>query len=139
MAGNREHCRTIEAELDLVYTFQKWLPHHLPQRPNDICVNMKTDFKDQMACCQTLMDRGSWGQNACIEIYIHGLDLAINCAIYIAPQLQAGSFGSLQVAAHTSTVKLVDELEQETGTQEPLIRNRNKSATHIPVFRVALK
>ena len=50
MAENREHCGAIEAELDLVeYTLQKCLPHRLPQRPNDIYVNMKTDFKGQLA------------------------------------------------------------------------------------------
>ena len=63
----------------------------------------------------------------------------MNRAIYIALQLQVGSFGSLQVAASTSTVKVVDELEPETGTQEPLTRIRNNSANHIQVFRVTLK
>ncbi|XP_045674302.1 ribonuclease P protein subunit p20-like [Phyllostomus hastatus] len=140
MAGNREHCGTIETELDPVeYTLQKWLPHRLPQRPNDIYVNVKTDFKGQLACCQKLLDRGSWGQNACIGSYIHGLGLAINHAICIAPQLQVGSSGSLQVAAHTSIVKLADELEPETSTQEPLTHIRNNSATHTPVFRVTLE
>ncbi|KAL4669607.1 hypothetical protein H8959_008161 [Pygathrix nigripes] len=97
---------------------------------------MKTDFKAQLARCQKLLDGGARGQNACSEIYIHGLGLAINRAINIALQLQAGSFGSLQVAANTSTVELVDELEPETDTREPLTRIRNNSAIHIRVFRV---
>nr|XP_004666360.2 ribonuclease P protein subunit p20 [Jaculus jaculus] len=140
MAENREPRGAVEAELDPVeYTLRKRLPHRLPRRPNDIYVNMKTDFKAQLARCQKLLDGGAKGQNACTEIYIHGLGLAINRAINIALQLQAGSFGSLQVAANTSTVELVDELEPETDTREPLTRIRNNSAIHIRVFRVTPK
>lgn len=140
MAENREPRGAVEAELDPVeYTLRKRLPHRLPRRPNDIYVNMKTDFKAQLARCQKLLDGGTRGQNACTEIYIHGLGLAINRAINIALQLQAGSFGSLQVAANTSTVELVDELEPETDTREPLTRIRNNSAIHIRVFRVTPK
>lgn len=140
MAENREPRGAIEAELDPVeYTLRKRLPHRLPRRPNDIYVNMKTDFKAQLARCQKLLDGGTRGQNACTEIYIHGLGLAINRAINIALQLQAGSFGSLQVAANTSTVELVDELEPETDSREPLTRIRNNSAIHIRVFRVTPK
>ncbi|KAI5128119.1 Ribonuclease P Protein Subunit P20 [Manis pentadactyla] len=140
MAENREPRVTIESELDPVeYTLRKRLPHRLPRRPNDIYVNMKTDFKAQLARCQKLLDGGARGQNACTEIYIHGLGLAINRAINIALQLQAGSFGSLQVAANTSTVELVDELEPETDAREPLTRIRNNSAIHIRVFRVTPK
>lgn len=140
MAENREPRGAVDAELDPVeYTLRKRLPHRLPRRPNDIYVNMKTDFKAQLARCQKLLDGGTRGQNACTEIYIHGLGLAINRAINIALQLQAGSFGSLQVAANTSTVELVDELEPETDTREPLTRIRNNSAIHIRVFRVTPK
>ncbi|XP_066238381.1 ribonuclease P protein subunit p20 isoform X1 [Saccopteryx leptura] len=140
MAENREHRGMVEAELDPVeYTLRKRLPHRLPRRPNDVYVNMKTDFKAQLARCQKLLDGGARGQNACTEIYIHGLGLAINRAINIALQLQAGSFGSLQVAANTSTVELVDELEPEIDTREPLTRIRNNSAIHIRVFRVTPK
>ncbi|KAG5195370.1 hypothetical protein JEQ12_012659 [Ovis aries] len=140
MAENREPRGTVEADLDPVeYTLRKRLPHRLPRRPNDIYVNMKTDFKAQLARCQKLLDGGARGQNACSEIYIHGLGLAINRAINIALQLQAGSFGSLQVAANTSTVELVDELEPETDSREPLTRIRNNSAIHIRVFRVTPK
>lgn len=140
MAENREPRGPVEAELDPVeYTLRKRLPHRLPRRPNDIYVNMKTDFKAQLARCQKLLDGGARGQNACTEIYIHGLGLAINRAINIALQLQAGSFGSLQVAANTSTVELVDELEPETDAREPLTRIRNNSAIHIRVFRVTPK
>ncbi|EGW06330.1 ribonuclease P protein subunit p20 [Cricetulus griseus] len=140
MAENREPRGAVEAELDPVeYTLRKRLPHRLPRRPNDIYVNMKTDFKAQLARCQKLLDGGSRGQSACAEIYIHGLGLAINRAINIALQLQAGSFGSLQVAANTSTVELVDELEPEIDSREPLTRIRNNSAIHIRVFRVTPK
>uniref|UniRef100_A0A2K6FFQ6 Ribonuclease P protein subunit p20 n=1 Tax=Propithecus coquereli TaxID=379532 RepID=A0A2K6FFQ6_PROCO len=124
-------------KLSVLSGLRKRLPHRLPRRPNNICVNMKTDFKDQQARYQKLLDKAR-GQNACTEIYIHGLGLAINRAINIALQLQAGSFGSLQVAANTSTVEL-DELEPETDTREPLTRICNNSAIHIRVFRVTPK
>ncbi|XP_007483347.1 ribonuclease P protein subunit p20 [Monodelphis domestica] len=142
MAENGEPWGASEAELDPVeYTLRKRLPHRLPRRPNDIYVNMKTDFKAQLARCQKLLEGsgGARGQGGCPEIYIHGLGLAINRAINIALQLQAGSFGALQVAANTSTVELVDELEPETNTREPLTRTRNNSAIHIRVFRVTPK
>ncbi|XP_068919354.1 LOW QUALITY PROTEIN: ribonuclease P protein subunit p20 [Petaurus breviceps papuanus] len=142
MAENGESWGASEAELDPVeYTLRKRLPHRLPRRPNDIYVNMKTDFKAQLARCQKLLEGGGGGrgQGGCPEIYIHGLGLAINRAINIALQLQASSFGALQVAANTSTVELVDELEPETNTREPLTRTRNNSAIHIRVFRVTPK
>ncbi|XP_027699675.1 ribonuclease P protein subunit p20 isoform X2 [Vombatus ursinus] len=142
MAENGETWGASEAELDPVeYTLRKRLPHRLPRRPNDIYVNMKTDFKAQLARCQKLLEGGGGGrgQGGCPEIYIHGLGLAINRAINIALQLQASSFGALQVAANTSTVELVDELEPETNTREPLTRTRNNSAIHIRVFRVTPK
>nr|XP_025715841.1 ribonuclease P protein subunit p20-like [Callorhinus ursinus] len=140
MAENREPRGAVEAELDPgEYTLQKRLPHCLPRRPSDIYVNMKTDFKAQLAHCQKLLDGGARGQNSCSEIYIHGLGLTINHAISIVLQLQAGSFGSLQVAANASTVELVNELEPETDTREPLTRLCNNSAIHIRVFRVARK
>eukprot|EP00061_Rhincodon_typus_P015680 g43487.t1 len=90
------------------YTLRKRLPRKLPKRKNDIYVNMKTDFKAQLARCQKMLDSGCFS-----EICIHGLGLAINRAINIALQLQGGSFGSLQIAANTSTVELVDDLEPE--------------------------
>ncbi|XP_036267177.1 ribonuclease P protein subunit p20 [Pipistrellus kuhlii] len=137
MAENREHRGAVEPELDPVeYTLRKRLPHRLPRRPNDIYVNMKTDFQAQLVRCQKLLDGGARAQNACTEVYIHGWGLAIHRAINIALRVQAGSFGSLQVAANTSTAELVDDLEPETDAREPLTRIRNNSAVHIPAFRV---
>ncbi|XP_069502116.1 ribonuclease P protein subunit p20 [Ambystoma mexicanum] len=120
-----------EVEMDKVeYTLRKRLPHKLPRRKNDIYVNMKTDFKAQLVRCQKLLDSGNFS-----EICIHGLGLAINRAINIALQLEANSFGTLSVAASTSTVELVDDLEPETDDGEPMARTRNNSAIHIKVFR----
>ncbi|XP_001509607.1 ribonuclease P protein subunit p20 [Ornithorhynchus anatinus] len=140
MAENRQP-RGGETDLDPgEYTLRKRLPHRLPRRPNDIYVNMKTDFKAQLARCQKLLGpAGGPGSGGWPEIYIHGLGLAINRAINIALQLQAGSFGALQVAANTSTVELVDELEPEADDREPLTRTRNNSAIHIRVFHVTPK
>ncbi|XP_067828221.1 ribonuclease P protein subunit p20 isoform X2 [Heptranchias perlo] len=116
------------------YTLRKRLPRKLPKRKNDIYVNMKTDFKAQLARCQKMLDGGSFS-----EICIHGLGLAINRAINIALQLQGGSFGALQIAANTSTVELVDDLEPELDEGEPLTRTRNNSAIHIKVFHTLPK
>ncbi|XP_044038750.1 ribonuclease P protein subunit p20 [Siniperca chuatsi] len=119
-------------EMDPVeYTLRKRLPRKLPKRRNDVYVNMKTDFRAQLARCQKLLEGGSHR-----EICVHGLGLAINRAINIALQLQASSQGVLQLAANTSTVELVDDLEPEDPDEagEPMTRTRNNSAIHIKVF-----
>ncbi len=42
-------------EMDpMEYTLRKRLPRKLPKRRNDVYVNMKTDFKAQLARCQKL-------------------------------------------------------------------------------------
>ncbi|KAI9538157.1 ribonucleases P/MRP protein subunit pop7 [Dissostichus eleginoides] len=113
------------------YTLRKRLPRKLPKRRNDVYVNMKTDFRAQLARCQKLLEGGGHR-----EICVHGLGLAINRAINIALQLQASSQGVLQLAANTSTVELVDDLEPEDPDEagEHLTRTRNNSAIHIKVF-----
>ncbi|CAL9694383.1 unnamed protein product [Knipowitschia caucasica] len=113
------------------YTLRKRLPRKLPKRRNDVYVNMKTDFRAQLARCQKLLEGGGHR-----EICVHGLGLAINRAINIALQLQASSQGALQLATNTSTVELVDDLEPEDPdeTGETLTRTRNNSAIHIKVF-----
>lgn len=119
-------------EMDPVeYTLRKRLPRKLPKRRNDVYVNMKTDFRAQLARCQKLLEGGGHR-----EICVHGLGLAINRAINIALQLQASSQGALQLAANTSTVELVDDLEPEDLDEagEPMTRTRNNSAIHIKVF-----
>ncbi|XP_063043581.1 ribonuclease P protein subunit p20 [Engraulis encrasicolus] len=126
----------VAVEMDPVeYTLRKRLPRKLPKRRNDVYVNMKTDFKAQLARCQKLLDGGGAGGHR--EICIHGLGLAINRAINIALQLQASSQGALQLAANTSTVELVDDLEPDdpdADMGEPMTRTRNNSAIHIKVF-----
>ncbi|KAK1889941.1 Ribonuclease P protein subunit p20 [Dissostichus eleginoides] len=84
-----------------------------------------------LARCQKLLEGGGHR-----EICVHGLGLAINRAINIALQLQASSQGVLQLAANTSTVELVDDLEPEDPDEagEHLTRTRNNSAIHIKVF-----
>ncbi|XP_078390016.1 ribonuclease P protein subunit p20 isoform X2 [Cetorhinus maximus] len=137
MAENQSLAPMSEGVLDMdqvEYTLRKRLPHKLPKRKNDIYVNMKTDFRAQLARCQKMLDSGCFS-----EICIHGLGLAINRAINIALQLQGGSFGALQIAANTSTVELVDDLEPELDEGEPLTRTRNNSAIHIKVFHTLPK
>lgn len=130
-ASARTDSTSPAVEMDPVeYTLRKRLPRKLPKRRNDVYVNMKTDFRAQLARCQKLLEGG--GQK---EICVHGLGLAINRAINIALQLQASS-PLLQLAANTSTVELVDDLEPEDPDEagEPMTRTRNNSAIHIKVF-----
>ncbi|XP_029437495.1 ribonuclease P protein subunit p20 [Rhinatrema bivittatum] len=125
----------LDIEMDRAeHALRRRLPRKLPKRSNDVYVNMKTDFKAQLARCRKLLEGGGFN-----EICIHGLGLAINRAINVALQLQAGSFGTLQVAANTSTVELVDDLEPEMDDGEPATRTRNNSAIHIRVYRVFSK
>lgn len=132
MPSTQQQLFGADLEMDQIeYTLRKRLPRKLPKRKNDIYVNMKTNFKAQLARCQKLLDSGGFN-----EICIHGLGLAINRAINIALQLQANSFGALQIAANTSTVELVDDLEPELDMGDPVTRTRNNSAIHIKVFRL---
>ncbi|XP_074839042.1 ribonuclease P protein subunit p20 isoform X2 [Carettochelys insculpta] len=109
------------------------LPPRLPRRRGDVYVNMQTDFRAQLSRCQRLLGPGG----GCSEICIHGLGLAINRAINIALQLQAGGAGALRLAANTSTVGLTDTLEAtgDADAQPPLAQARNNSAIHIRVCR----
>ncbi|XP_030042950.1 ribonuclease P protein subunit p20 [Microcaecilia unicolor] len=137
MAENRPATRLepkgamgLDVEMDRAeHTLRRRLPRKLPKRNNDVYINMKTDFKAQLARCRKLLEGGGFN-----EICIHGLGLAINRAINVALQLQANSFGTLQIAANTSTVELVDDLEAEVDDEEPASRTRNNSAIHIKVY-----
>ncbi|KAM9111639.1 ribonuclease P protein subunit p20 [Pangshura tecta] len=109
------------------------LPPRLPRRPGDVYINMQTDFKAQLSRCQKLLGPGG----GCAEICIHGLGLAINRAINIALQLQAGGAGALRLAANTSTVPLADGLEPQGDEDGRPPLARNNSAIHIRVCRAA--
>ncbi|XP_066578448.1 ribonuclease P protein subunit p20 [Amia ocellicauda] len=129
-----------EGEMDLPeFTLRKRLPRKLPRRRNDVYVNMKSDFRGQLARCQKLLEGGG-GAGGRREICVHGLGLAIGRAINIALQLRAASQGTLEIAANTSTVELVDDLEPdgdcegEEGGAGGTTRTRNNSAIHIKVF-----
>ncbi|KAM4677596.1 ribonuclease P protein subunit p20 isoform 1-T2 [Discoglossus pictus] len=106
-------------------------PPRPPRGPNDIYVNTKTDFRDQLGRCRRLLESGTHK-----ELRVHGLGLAIGRAINLALQLQASEPGTLLISASTSTVELTDDLEPEGGEDmEPGARSRNNSAIHIRVFR----
>ena len=124
MAGKTE--QTISNE---EYTLRKRLPNKLPKRKNDVYVNNRSDFAGQLARCQRMLD------SEYTMIYIHGLGAAASTAINLALQLQLRGMGAIQVAAHTSTVKLIDDLEPETEDLDASCQTRNNSAVHIKVFR----
>lgn len=113
-------------------TLRKRLPRKLPKRKNDVYVNRRTDIRAQLARCHKLFESGY------TEIYIHGLGAAINRAMTLALQLKSKGLGTLDVAANTSTVELIDDLEPNTDEAEADTQSRNNSAVHIKVFCVDL-
>ena len=68
------------------------------------------------------------------EIFIHGLGHAINRAANMALTLKTNSKGTLELATHTSTVELLDDLEPQNDDHEPEVLGRHNSAIHIKVF-----
>lgn len=110
------------------YQLKKRLPPRLPKRRNDVYVSRKTNFQAQLARCRKLLDQYN-------EVFVHGLGIAVNRAINLALQLKEAGVGTFEVAAHTSTVELVDDLEPENDDLEPETRTRNNSAIHIHVYR----
>ena len=113
------------------YAFRKRLPRKLPVRKCDVYVTRKTDFKGQLERCQKKLDDGN-------VVYVHGLGAAVNRAINLALQLKQRGLGSVELAVHTSTVELVDDLEPLTDEHDADSMSRNNSAVHIRVFRPAI-
>lgn len=111
------------------YDLRKRLPRKLPKRKTDVYITRKTDFASQLERAQKLLDSEN-------EVYVHGLGAAINRAINLALQIQTESQGLVEIAAHTSTVELVDDLEPQTDDLEPETQSRNNSAIHIKVYKI---
>ena len=111
------------------YALRKRLPKKLPNRKNDVYVTRKTCFKSQLERCQKLLDTGN-------EVCIHGLGAAINRAVNLAMQLKTNGQGSVETAAHTSTVELMDDLDPNNDDLEPETLSRNNSAVHIRVYKL---
>lgn len=107
---------------------RKRLPRKLPKRDCDVYVSRKTDFKQQLKRCQKILDEGNL-------VCIHGLGVAINRAINLALQLKDSGMGTVELAVHTSTVELMDDLEPLTDEMDADTVSRNNSAVHIRVFR----
>ena len=111
------------------YELRKRLPRKLPKRKTDVYVTRKTNFTSQLERAQKILDSEN-------EVYIHGLGAAINQAINLGLQLQTNGHGSVEIATHTSTVELVDDLEPQTDELEPETQSRNNSAIHIKVYKI---
>uniref|UniRef100_A0A0B7BT88 Ribonuclease P protein subunit p20 n=1 Tax=Arion vulgaris TaxID=1028688 RepID=A0A0B7BT88_9EUPU len=110
------------------YTLHKRIPPRFPQRPTDVYISEKTNFKAQESKCQKLLDSGN-------EVVIHGLGKAVNRAINLALQLKEKGLGTIQICAQTSTVVLVDDLLPETDEGEAKTSTRSNSAVHIRLCR----
>ncbi|XP_014671897.1 PREDICTED: ribonuclease P protein subunit p20-like [Priapulus caudatus] len=123
----------VELPLDREeYTLRKRLPRRLPKRKNDVYVTRKTDFKAQLARCQKLLDSGY------NEIYVHALGAAINRGLNMALQLKERGLGTIDLAVHTSSVELVDDLEPTDDQHDQKTQTRMNSAIHIKVYRPEL-
>lgn len=107
---------------------RKRLPRKLPKRDCDVYVTRKTDFSQQLKRCQKILDRGNL-------VCIHGLGMAINRAINLALQLKETGLGTVELATHTSTVELMDDIEPLTDDRDADTLSRNNSAVHIRVYR----
>ncbi|KAK3092800.1 hypothetical protein FSP39_007332 [Pinctada imbricata] len=51
-------------------------------------------------------------------------------------QLKTNGQGSVETAAHTSTVELMDDLDPNNDDLEPETLSRNNSAVHIRVYKL---
>jgi len=111
---------------------RKRLPRKLPKRDCDVYVTRNTDFKQQLKRCQKILDHGNL-------VCIHGLGQAINRAVNLALQLQAGGMGSVELATHTDTVELLDDIEPLTDERGAEVLSRNSSAVHIRVYRPGIQ
>ncbi|XP_060574959.1 ribonuclease P protein subunit p20-like [Ruditapes philippinarum] len=107
---------------------RKRLPRKLPKRDCDVYVSNRTNYKQQLERCQKILDNGNL-------VCIHGLGIAINRAINLANQLKSNGTGTVEVAAHTSTVELTDDIEPLKDDRDAETVSRNNSAIHIRVFR----
>jgi len=114
------------------FTLRKRLPRKFPKRNCDVYVSRHTNFKQQLERCQKILDNGN-------VVYIHGLGVAINRAINLSLQLKTRGMGSVETAAHTSTVELTDDFEPTTDDHEAESTTRNNSAIHIRVYRQDLQ
>lgn len=107
---------------------RKRLPRKLPKRDCDVYVSRNTNYKQQFERCQRILDNGNL-------VCIHGLGTAINRAINLAMQLKNNGTGTVELAVHTSTVELTDDIEPLTDDRDADTLSRNNSAIHIRVFR----
>ena len=103
----------------------KRLPNQFPRRKNHIYVTRRTAFPQQIKRCQKLLEMGF------TEIFIHGLGSAISRAINIGLQLEAQYNGALRLDLNTSTLELVDDVQQQSGEGNHTTQTRNNSAVHI--------
>lgn len=111
---------------------RKRLPRKFPKRDCDVYVTKKTDFRQQLKRCQKILDNGNL-------VCIHGLGVAIDRAINLALQLKSSGMGLVEVATHTNTVELTDDIEPLTDDKEAEVISRNNSAIHIRVYRPSVQ
>lgn len=99
------------------------------QRPNDIYITSKSNFKAQLKQCENILNSGVK------DIYLHCLGNAISRGINLALTLVNNSNGVLVYEANTSTIELIDELHPLSDQDDLTLQRRMNSALHIRVSR----
>lgn len=128
----------------------------LSQRPNDIYVSNKSDFRvrfvsyrpsylykvikkhdaptfstqAQLKQCNTLLSTSEFH-----EVFLHSIGNAITRAINLALTLVADSHGGLSYEANTSTIELTDNLHPLHDDADFAVNRRLNGCLHIRVFR----
>jgi len=111
------------------FELRKRLPPQMPRSADHVYINMRTDFKFQMARAKKVIFDGA------NEVHIHGLGAAINRAINIALQVQSHYNDALDIDVRTSTIQVVDDFEPLQNDLEPRSQARYVSTIHIRLFR----
>lgn len=102
----------------------------LSQRPNDIYVSNKSDFRAQLKQCNTLLSTSDFH-----EVFLHSIGAAVTRAINLALTLVSESQGGLGYEANTSTIELTDNLHPLHDDGDFAISSRRNSCLHVRVFR----
>ncbi|KAI8822499.1 uncharacterized protein EV422DRAFT_524235 [Fimicolochytrium jonesii] len=109
----------------------KRLAQHPATRANDIYVSRKSNFKALIIYAQKLIDGNSF-----TTLTIHGLGAALQSAMRLALCLKEHNKGKISWVITTSTVQLVDDVEEEDVDEELKTEKRSNSAIHIELHKV---
>lgn len=82
---------------------------------NEIIVNLKSNFKSQLAKCQSIID-----ETRNNSVVLKGMGRATSRAVNLAIQLNANNFNSFKITPSTYTVKIDNRLPPILGVKKDL-------------------